>query len=110
MSDLQYFSDFSLQGLNTLALPCEAAIFFPADDNESVLEAIGLSKDLALPIMVIGGGSNLVLPPKMPALVLQYSGSNIELIEDADRVLIEVSAGVNWHQLVEYTLDQGWFG
>lgn len=64
-----------------------------------------------LPLFVLSGGSNVLLPPHLNAIVLQPLMRGITVIQQsADYVDIEVMAGENWHDLVTYTVNQGWFG
>ncbi len=60
--------------------------------------------------MVLGGGSNVVLPPKLNALVVKVALSGIDVEESGDDVLLTVSAGENWHGLVEFCLQHGYYG
>ncbi|MDN3454018.1 MULTISPECIES: UDP-N-acetylmuramate dehydrogenase [unclassified Psychrobacter] len=64
-----------------------------------------------LPLFVLSGGSNVLLPAALKALVLQPKMCGIHLTARADDwVDIEVMAGENWHDLVVHTVNQGWYG
>ena len=60
------------------------------------------------PIFVLGGGSNIVLTGDVKALVLKAEIPGIRVVEDGPRAtVVEAGAGVPWHDLVTWTLDQG---
>lgn len=56
------------------------------------------------PFYILGEGTNtLFIDSSTPALLkLQLRG--IEIIEQQDKFVLNVSAGENWHELVEYTI------
>ena len=111
MSDLYFQSQFPLQGLNTLALRATAEYFVAPSSNEEILESLQFARDQSLPITVLGGGSNVLLPEKIPGLVIHPASNGIELLEqDNDSLLVKVAAGENWHILVMHCLEQGWYG
>lgn len=93
-----------LTPFNTLALPGQAAryqkITAPGQLTES---ALANEKRF-----VLGGGSNLVLDGDFPGLVLHMAIPGKRLVkEDADDWYIEAGAGENWHDFVQWTLQQG---
>ncbi|MBV1774821.1 UDP-N-acetylmuramate dehydrogenase [Burkholderiaceae bacterium DAT-1] len=101
--------DVDLQAHNTLALPARAEHFAVLDEL-SLLDEIR-AQFSAEQIHVLGGGSNLWLPERVRGLVLQVALKGKTLTrEDADHRYITASAGENWHDLVLWTLAQGWGG
>lgn len=61
--------------------------------------------------LVLGEGSNLVLPLELDALVLHMEGRGLEIHEGpGGRVQVAIAAGENWHGLVETLLRRGIFG
>ncbi len=109
MIDVLHHHD--LQPLNTLALPARAEYFCRVEQLDQLQAAIDFAKGKNLPITVLGGGSNVVYARDICGLVIQIGLAGIELqARQGDQLLVDVAAGENWHQLVEYTLAQGWFG
>lgn len=101
----------SLQSLNTLALPANAEYFCHVHSIEELQEAIAYAREHKLAITVLGGGSNMVLAKNIAGLVIHIAIAGVSLSEGkADERLVDVGAGENWHQLVEHSLGQGWFG
>ncbi|MFZ6844484.1 UDP-N-acetylmuramate dehydrogenase [Undibacterium sp. RuTC16W] len=102
------FYDYPLQKLNTFGIAACARRFVQISQPEQ-LSALrddpGLS---ALPRLILGGGSNLVLSDKVEALVLQMSCLGKYIVgEDSDNVLVQAEAGESWHEFVLWTLKQG---
>ncbi|MGM8899751.1 UDP-N-acetylmuramate dehydrogenase [Psychrobacter sp. 1Y4] len=64
-----------------------------------------------LSLFVLSGGSNVLLPAALNAVVLQPKMRGIHLTAQTDGYVdIEVMAGENWHDLVVHTVNQGWYG
>ena len=60
---------------------------------------------------ILGGGSNLVLTGDFDGLLLHMAIPGKRLRgEDGEAFYIEAGAGENWHDFVQWTLDQGWPG
>lgn len=64
-----------------------------------------------LPVLILGGGSNILFTEHVKGLVLLNELSGIEVVsEDQQEVVVKAGAGVNWHELVNYTVQKGWGG
>src|SRR6218665_244982 len=60
---------------------------------------------------VLGGGSNIVLTKDLDAVVLKVEIPGLRLLEEReDAWIIEAGAGVAWHELVQWTIEQGFPG
>ena len=63
------------------------------------------------PILLLGGGSNMLLKNDWPGLVIKNAIRGIEVVEETDdTVLIKIGGGENWHQLVLWSLEQNFGG
>ena len=108
---LEIIPQFSLQGLNTLALPGHAEFFCSVTDQVEVQQALDYARQNSLPVTALGGGSNMVLAGDIAGLVIHLESTGIYCEElDDDLVHVTFAAGENWHQAVIYCLDQGWYG
>lgn len=98
---------------NTMALACVADSVVTLTD-EAQLDAFMTSyteTEIDLPLFMLSGGSNVLLPAQLKAIVLQPKMRGITVTARTDdHVDIEVMAGENWHELVVYTVNQGWYG
>jgi UDP-N-acetylmuramate dehydrogenase len=102
-----------LQACNTLALPARARYFLRATAALELADAIAWARARQLPLLVLGGGSNVVLRGDWPGLVLQIAieGRRIDIDSaDSDSVRVTVGAGENWHALVQWSLQQQLYG
>ncbi|BAN47882.1 UDP-N-acetylmuramate dehydrogenase [Metapseudomonas resinovorans] len=98
----------SLKPFNTFGVDVSARLFAEANNDAEVRAAIALAAERGLPLLVIGGGSNLLLTRDVDALVLRMASRGIRiLVDDGMKVLLEAEAGEPWHPLVLRTLEQG---
>ena len=62
-------------------------------------------------MLVLGGGSNMVLPEEVGGVVVRPAFKGVTLVgEDDGQWIVEAGAGENWHALVAYCVAQGWWG
>ena len=103
--------DIPLTPLNTFGLPGRAALFVALETPAQLMTLIELPEWQDWSRLVLGGGSNLILTGDFPGLVLQVRmGGRALVAEDADVRQVRAGAGENWHDLVQWTLEQGWPG
>lgn len=108
---LQVEHSVSLKPYNSLGIDVAAAQFAQAHTDDDVRAAIAYAEAQQLPLMLLGGGSNLVLTADVQALVLRMSGSGIRILsDDAGQVVVEAEAGEPWHSFVQWTLAEGLVG
>jgi UDP-N-acetylmuramate dehydrogenase len=106
---IQY--DFSLQRLNTFGIDAKAKAYLRVTSADMLTHIKGDVFLARLPRLVLGGGSNLLLTDDFPGLVLHMCTTGVEFIrEDEDAVYLKAAAGENWHQFVQWTLQQGFGG
>lgn len=100
-----------LRKRNTLQLPCEAAALLEFGNTQALLGALSWCADHSLPPLILGDGSNVVLPQILPRAVLRSVATHVTVLEEAaDSVLLRVGAGKNWHQLVGECLQAKRYG
>ena len=106
--DLEPVPDFPLQSLNTFGIAARARAYL-AITSVAQLGAVLADPVLgAMPRLVLGGGSNILLTGDVDALVLHMAIAGKELISTAGaHTLVRAGAGENWHGLVQFTLAQG---
>jgi UDP-N-acetylmuramate dehydrogenase len=106
---LQY--DVGLQSCNSLRLPARAAQFLRVDNTETLEQALEFAREERLPVLVIGSGSNIVMAGDFPGLVLKVAlrGRSWSQI-NGDAAILELGAGENWHDTVNYAVGEGYRG
>jgi len=108
---LQVRADVSLKPFNSFGVDVNARLFAEAYSDADVREALAYASGHDVPLLVIGGGSNLLLTGDIDALVLRMASHGIRLFsDDGERVVVEAEAGEPWHPFVQHTLAQGWSG
>ena len=108
---LQVLSQVSLKPFNSFGIDVRAQLFAEAHSDDDVREALAYSTAHAVPLLVIGGGSNLLLTQDIPALVLRMATRGIRVVhDDGTQVVVEAQAGEAWHPFVLWTLEQGFCG
>lgn len=100
-----------LQARNTLRLPATAAWFARVTDDGAIPELLEWAREQDLPVLVLGGGSNVVLAEDFPGLVLSIDirERHWQLI-DNERAILTLGAGENWDATVRYACKAGYRG
>lgn len=108
---MQLLRDWDLQPLNTLAVPARAEYFCTVQSPGELNEALQWCRDHRQPLNLLGGGSNVVLAQRLAGLTLQIQLLGKQVLEETDtEVVVGISAGENWHQLVVWCLQNGFYG
>ncbi|MHA7101059.1 UDP-N-acetylmuramate dehydrogenase [Roseivirga pacifica] len=105
----EFLTDYSLQPYNTFGLDVKAKSFAKFKSLETLKEGLQLAKNQ--PLLILGGGSNLLFTKDYDGLVLKNELKGIDLIkEDAEHFYVEAQAGENWHQFVMHCIANNWAG
>jgi len=102
----------TLAELTTLRLGGPAAELVEAHDETSLVEAVGSADERGTPVLIVGGGSNLVVADE------GYDGRvvvvrNTGLSNESDLcggAFVEIGAGETWDDVVATAVDRGWIG
>jgi UDP-N-acetylmuramate dehydrogenase len=103
----------SLRPYNTFGLDVQARYFARFASADALRQLLALPEVQAGPLLILGGGSNLLLTQNFGGVVLKNEIKGLEIIsEDADThtALVRAGAGESWHGLVEYALDEDLHG
>lgn len=100
-----------LKPFNTLNLNAVASHYVKIQSVEALLEALDYAEQQQLNVLILSGGSNMLLPEQLHALVLHMDIQGTEHIaEDELTQTVRVGAGQLWHDFVLWTTAQGLFG
>ena len=103
--------DFPLTGLNSFGISVNAELFISLRNEAELPEIFNEYTRENRPILVMGGGSNILFTKDFNGLVIHNEIAGIDCLEEtADYVLVKAGAGVNWHQFVMHCVDKGWGG
>ena len=108
---LPILHDVSLREHNSFGIEAKASTYLRVTSPEQLKLVHGDPALMELPRLILGGGSNIVLTKDFPGLVLHMAMEGISLERsDDDANYVRAAAGENWHQLVQWTLGQGFHG
>jgi len=109
--EVKFYRNQALRPYNTLALPAYAEAFVTVTSDAELVTALRWAKERKLPVVPLGQGSNVVFAGDINALVLRQKTHGIQVLERRDSsVALRVAAGENWHEFVQWSLQQGYFG
>ena len=106
----------ALSAYTTLGLGGPAGRFVAAGDDEQIITAVRQADRAGEAVLVLGGGSNLVVADEgFPGTVIQVASPGITVVGDepggdGEAVLVTVGAGEAWDRLVEWSVAEGLAG
>jgi UDP-N-acetylmuramate dehydrogenase len=107
----EIISDISLKSYNTFGININArylAVIKSANDLKDILSDPEF-KDC--PLLILGGGSNILFTGDFEGLVLKNELKGINLVKETDtEVWIDAKSGEIWHDLVKYCIKNNYGG
>ena len=101
----------SLRPYNTFGLPAVAHQLVRVRSEADVRAVVDHPTIGRAPKFILGGGSNIVFTRDVEALVVKVEVRGMRLVEARDDAfVVEAGAGESWHDLVAWTLANGWSG
>jgi UDP-N-acetylmuramate dehydrogenase len=108
---LQIERGAALRAFNTFGLAATAHALVHIRGDSDVQRVVDHPELGRLPMLILGGGSNVILTRDPAAVVLRVEVPGRRLVaERDDAFVVEIGAGENWHDTVAWALDQGWPG
>jgi len=103
--------NISLLSYNTFGIDAKADYFIEYNSVEELQTALKSEIVKSNRLLHIGGGSNLLFMKDFKGVILHSAINFIKKVsEDADTVMLEAGAVVNWDDFVAYTVENGWGG
>ena len=103
--------NYPLQAHNSFGISAKATQLVRIHSEADVLAVLADPALRDFPKFVLGGGSNIVLTGDVKALVLKAEIKGMRLAAETEKAwIVEAGAGDNWHELVAWTLQNGWPG
>ena len=103
--------NFSLKNYNTFGIDICADFFVSVSSITELQEAIKFKNKHNLPLMVLGGGSNVLFSNPFKGLVIHINLKGKEIIKKFDdKVWVSVQAGENWHEFVLWAVQNDFGG
>lgn len=106
------YSDYCLLSHNTFGIDVKCKRFVEYD---SVEEAQQLVRSLTCsdePLLIVGGGSNLLLTKDFPGTVIHSAVLGHAIVGETAKgdILLRCGSGVEWDSLVALCVENGWYG
>lgn len=109
---MQIQENINLSKYTTFKIGGFARFFCIVTSEDDVLQAVDFARSKNIPFFVLGGGSNILISDNgYSGLVIKNEISGIEIVKEDDGVVVlEVGAGMNWDEFVEYTVNKEYSG
>ncbi len=103
--------DYSLLRHNTFGIEAHCARFLEYASEEEACQIASLLKDHTEPLLILGGGSNLLLTADFPGTVVHSAVKGFDVVqEDDDTIVLRVGSGELWDDVVARCVSNGWYG
>ncbi len=99
----------SLKAYNSFGVEAKAKYFAEINQIADLTEVFA-KIDRDIPLLVLGGGSNMLFVHDFSGLVLRMNIQGIEAQEHGNQVIVKAGAGVNWHEFVQYCVGHAYAG
>ena len=108
LDGLQLLHDVPLAPRTTFGLGGSARCLVEVTDEACLVEALRWAAAEDLPVLVLGGGSNVVVGDDgWDGLVVHMALRGIELFRTAGRLVLRAAAGEPWDEVVARAVDEG---
>jgi len=106
---MELILNHSLKNLNTFGFDVKAKQFLTVSQEEDLKDV--LKKFYADELFVLGGGSNILITGNIDKTVLHINLKGIQILNQSkDTVIIKAMAGENWHDFVQFCIEQDFGG
>lgn len=103
--------NYSLKLYNTFRVEAKANYFVEVNNIAELKKALVFRRQNQLPILFLGGGSNMLFVNDFKGLALKLNLKGIEIIdENDDFVWVKAQGSENWHQFIQWTLAHDFGG
>ncbi|MDO9511662.1 MAG: UDP-N-acetylmuramate dehydrogenase [Bacteroidales bacterium] len=94
----------SLKNLNTFGIDVSAANFGIIETESQITEIFEEMEGQDL--LVLGGGSNILLTADFPGLVLKMNIQGINILDQyGDNAWIQIGGGVEWEKVIDFAIE-----
>jgi UDP-N-acetylmuramate dehydrogenase len=106
-----FLKNVSLKNYNTFGIEVSCKYYAEFSEVEELYAIIKSNIFKENSLLVLGGGSNILLTKNFDGLVLRNNIKGIELVkEEAEFVYVKGMAGEVWHNFVMYCVEKNWGG
>ena len=107
---MKEYTDYPILKYNTFGMDVKASRFVEYSSVDE-LKTFLASRDVASPLLHIGGGSNLLFLSDFKGTILHSAIKGFCIEGESDEWIdIKAGAGEVWDDFVAYTVSEGWYG
>ena len=108
---LDWVTKADLSHANSFGFKVTAERYVSVTHLSELKQALHEVKAHGWPLLILGGGSNLILHEYIPGAVISIDFTGIHVLADeGEQVILEANAGENWHAFVSRLLEMGLHG
>ncbi|MGZ6005746.1 MAG: UDP-N-acetylmuramate dehydrogenase [Candidatus Saccharimonadales bacterium] len=108
---MNILENVSLAEYSTMGLGGAAAYLTEVNSRDEVAEAVAWARERELPIIMIGGGSNIVWKDEgFSGLLIVNKIMGYEVQEEGEDFIVVIGAGEHWDSVVDRTVKDGLTG
>ncbi|MES2372674.1 MAG: UDP-N-acetylmuramate dehydrogenase [Bacteroidota bacterium] len=108
---MKILENISLKNFNSFGIDVRANFFSAFTSIDELAE---LATDISFqktPLLILGGGSNILFTKNFDGFLLKNELKGIELVsEDNDHYYVKANAGENWHSFVMHCIEHNYAG
>ena len=109
-NQMRNFTDYNLLTYNTFGIEAKCHRFIEFDSEEELITILFSLSERDKPLLLLGGGSNLLLTTDYPGTVLQSYIKGKEVTIEGETVYLRCGSGEVWDDVVAYSIQNGWYG
>ena len=103
--------NYNLLNHNTFGISGNCRRFVEFDNVDELQTCVRSITAEDKPLLIIGGGSNLLLTRDFPGLVLHSAIMGREVVKESEgKVWLRCGSGETWDDIVAYAEEKGWHG
>lgn len=95
---------------NTFGIDVTCRRYIEVSDVEEARDAAAGLTDADMPLLIIGGGSNMLFTGDFEGTVLHSAIKGITDRDDGNSVLLSCGSGETWDDVVNLCVRRGWYG
>lgn len=103
-------SNFNLKAYNTFGIEAVCRRFVEIEKADEVTPLVCSLTSNDLPLLIIGGGSNLLLTGDFEGTVIKSAIKGVESASEDGYVMLRCGSGETWDDIVRLCVDHGWYG
>ncbi len=111
VSSISFRENVALAPLTSIGLGGPAAFFIRVQEFPALLLALQEAKRRSLPVLVLGGGTNIILPDEgFDGLVIHIALKGAHCFKESHAAFLTAASGEEWDGLVQRSIALSWSG